>query len=355
MPEHTTIEGTSARATIVEALRSVIADEMDRDDDIYVIGEDISQGGAFQASVGLLDRFGAGRVVDAPISEAAIVGLAIGSAMRGLHPIVDFQYGDFLYAAADQLIQQATKLRYMSGGQVAVPMLIHLPTGASGRGAQHANCLEASFFGVPGLRVVTPTTPSDTAGLMRTALRDPNLVLFCIHKSLYGTEGRDNLYPETSTGAFDTDEAIPYGSARIAREGSDVTIVANLLMLHRSLAVAGQAAADGISVEVIDPRTIVPFDIDTVETSVSRTGRLITVEESPRRAGWGGYLIGELARRGVLEGAAVERIAAPDLPVPFAPNLEQAVIPSEAQIREAVDRVMAGTASATASTVQAGA
>lgn len=340
MPEMTTNGASGARPTIVEALRSVIVDEMDANGDVYVIGEDISQGGAFQASVGLLDRFGAERVVDAPISEAAIVGLAIGSAMRGLHPIVDFQYGDFLYAAADQLIQQATKLRYMSGGQVAVPMLIHLPTGASGRGAQHANCLEASFFGVPGVRVVTPTTPRDTAGLMRTALRDPNIVLFCIHKALYGTEGRELLYPETSTGEFGAGEAIPYGSARVAREGTDVTVVANLLMFHRSLAVADMAAEEGVSVEVIDPRTIVPFDVDTVADSVARTGRLITVEESPRRAGWGGYLIGELARLGVLVGAVVERIAAPDLPVPFAPNLEKAVIPNEGQIGEAIGRVI---------------
>lgn len=336
MPDMTPETGGSARRTIVEALRSTIVDEMTADGDVYVIGEDISQGGAFQASVGLLDRFGAERVIDAPISEAAIVGLAVGSAMRGLHPIVDFQYGDFLYAAADQLIQQATKLRYMSGGQVSVPMLIHLPTGASGRGAQHANSLEASFFGVPGLRIVTPSTPRDTAGLLRTALRDPNIVLFCIHKSLYGTEGRDLLYPDSSTGSFVAGESIPYGSAAVARSGSDVTVVANLLMFHRSLKVAEDVAAEGISVEVIDPRTIVPFDIDTVAESVARTRRIVTVEESPRRAGWGGYLLGELGRRGLLVGASVERIAAPDLPVPFAPVLERAVIPGEDTIRDTI-------------------
>jgi len=340
MPDHTNDTTSAPAGTIVEGLRAAITDEMDANDGVFVVGEDISQGGAFQASVGLLDRYGAERVVDAPISEGAIVGMSVGAAMRGLHPIVDFQYGDFLYAAADQLIQEATKLRYMSGGQVAVPMLIHLPTGASGRGAQHANCLEASFFGVPGLRIVTPTTPSDTAGLMRTALRDPNIVLFCIHKSLYGTEGRELLYPETSTGDIGGTEAIPYGSARVARDGTDITVVANLLMLHRSLAVAEQVARSGVSLEVIDPRTIVPFDIDAVADSVARTGRLLTVEESPRRAGWGGYLIGELARRGSLRDVAVERIAAPDLPVPFAPNLERSVIPSEAQISEAVTRLM---------------
>jgi pyruvate dehydrogenase E1 component beta subunit len=328
--------------TIVEAYRQALATSMHEDETVFVLGEDVRGGGAFEASLGLLDEFGPGRVIDAPISEAAILGLAIGAAIRGLRPVVDFQYGDFLFACADQLVQHATKLRAMSGDRLRVPLVLQLPTGASGRGAQHAHSIEAHFFGTPDLTIATPATPGDVAGLLRGALRHEGPVLLCVHKHLYGAKGRPLLHPETSTSEqAPVNDAISFGSATVRREGRDLTIVANLLMLHRALAVARTLALDGIEVEVVDPRTIAPFDTATVATSVARTGALLVVEEGPRMAGWGGYLVAELATMGLPTGARVERLAGRDAPIPYAAALEAASIPSEADI-EAAARHLVG-------------
>jgi acetoin:2,6-dichlorophenolindophenol oxidoreductase subunit beta len=328
--------------TIVEAYREALASEMRTNDAIFVLGEDVRGGGAFEASLGLLDEFGPGRIVDAPISEAAIMGVAIGSAIRGLRPVVDFQYGDFLFAAADQLVQHATKLPEMSGDQLRVPLVLQLPTGASGRGAQHAHSVEASFFGTPGLVIATPSTPEDAAGLLRSALRHDGVVLLCIHKHLYGASGRPLLHPETSTGGRPPgDDAVPFGRAAIRRHGRDVTVVANLLMVHRALAVAAELARDGIDMEVVDPRTIAPLDVEAVTRSVARTRALLVVEEGPRMAGWGGYLIAELAAAGALEGIRVDRLAGRDAPIPYAPALEAAAIPSLSDIAAAARRLVA--------------
>lgn len=335
----TTKESNSSRdLTIVQALREALREEMNRDETIFVIGEDIRIGGSFLFTLGLLDKFGTERVINTPISEAGFVGLATGAAIQGLRPIVDFQYGDFLFCAMDQIVQQATKLRYMSGGQVKIPMVIHLPTGASGRGAQHANSIEGFFFHIPGLKIVTPASPYDAKGLLKTAIRDDNLVLFCVHKHLYGSKGRPIAKSSLSIGHVPEEEyTIPLGEADIKKSGKDITVVANLLMLHRSMNVAYLLEEEGISVEVIDPRTLVPLDIDTIISSVKKTGRLLIVEENNERGGWGAQVSADVAARaiGYLDSPII-RVAAPDVPVPFSPVLEATVIPDEERIRQAV-------------------
>lgn len=328
--------------TIVQALREAVREEMKRDATVFVIGEDIRIGGSFLFTLGLLDEFGPERVINTPISETGFVGLSIGAAIEGLRPIVDFQYGDFVFTACDQIVQQATKLRYMSGGQVKVPMLLQMPSGASGRGAQHANSMESFFFNVPGIKIVTPATPYDAKGLFKTALRDDNVVLFCVHKHLYGSKGRPLASSSLSVGHVPEEEYfIPLGEADVKRAGQDVTVVANALMLHRTLNVAEGLASEGISVEVIDPRCLVPFDTATVLASVEKTGRLVIVEEANERGGWGSYLAGVVARWAIGDlDAPIVRVAAPDVPVPFSPVLEAAVIPSEARIRDAIQQVV---------------
>lgn len=328
--------------TIVQALREAVREEMRRSEDVFVLGEDIRIGGSFLFTLGLLDDFGPERVLNTPISEAGFVGLAIGAAIEGMRPIVDFQYGDFLFTAFDQIVQQCTKLRYMSGGQVKIPLVFHLPTGASGRGAQHANSLESFYFHLPGIKIVTPATPYDAKGLFKSAVRDDNPVLFCVHKHLYGSKGRQLVQSDLSIQHVPEDEyLIPLGVADVKRPGTDVTVVANSLMLHRAVSVADGLEAEGVSVEVIDPRCIVPLDIDTILTSVKKTSRLVIVEESNERGGWGAQVAADVAGHaiGYLD-APIRRVAAPDVPIPFSPVLENAVIPDEARIRAAILEVV---------------
>jgi acetoin:2,6-dichlorophenolindophenol oxidoreductase subunit beta len=334
---------TERNLTIVEAMREALREEMTRDEDVFVIGEDIQIGGAFLVTLGLVETFGDRRVINTPISEAGFVGLSTGAAIDGMRPIVDFQYGDFIFTAADQLIQQATKLRYMSDGQVSIPLVVQLPTGASGRGAQHANPIESFFFNVPGLVILTPSTPYDAKGLLKAAVRDDNVVLFCVHKHLYGSKGRPLEHSQTSTGNVPAGEyLVPIGEADVKRRGDDVTVVANHVMLHRSLNVAESLAQEGIAVEVIDPRTLVPFDLETVLESVRKTGRLIAVEENHHRGGWGGWLLAEVAER-ALEylDAPLRRLTLPDVPIPFSPPLESAVLPGEDDIGRVIREVVA--------------
>lgn len=327
----------SRNLTIVEAMREAMREEMRLDERVFLIGEDIHIGGAFLMTLGFLDEFGPERVINTPISETGFMGLATGAAIAGLRPIVDFQYGDFLFTAADQLIQQASKLRHMSDGQISVPLVIQLPTGASGRGAQHANSMEGFFFGVPGIKIITPSMPYDAKGLLTSALRDGNVILFCVHKHLYGSKGRPLENSETSTGVVPTDEyLIPIGVADIKRHGTDVTVVANHLMLHRSLAAAERLDARGVSVEVIDPRTLVPFDVETVLESIRKTGRLLVVEENHSRGGWGSYLIAQIAERALGQLDGVRRLSLPDSPVPFSPPLEASILPTTDAIERAI-------------------
>lgn len=330
--------------TIVQAMREALREEMNRDECVFVMGEDIRIGGSFLFTLGLLDEYGPDRVINTPISEAGFVGLGIGAAMQGLRPIIDFQYGDFVFCAMDQLVQQATKLRYMSGGQVKIPLVLQMPTGASGRGAQHANALEGFFFHIPGLKIVTPASPYDAKGLLKSAIRDDNVVLFCVHKHLYGSKGRQLIQSSISTGFVPEEEyTIPLGLADVKREGGDITVVANLLMLHRVMNVAAALEAEGVSVEVVDPRCLVPLDMETVIASVQKTGRLLVVEESNERGGWGAQVAAAVADRaiGYLDGP-IRRLATPDVPIPFAPVLEATVIPDEAKIRQAILELVGG-------------
>ena len=325
----------SRTLTIVQALREALREEMDRDENVFVMGEDIRIGGSFLFTLGLLDEYGPERVINTPISEAGFVGLGIGAAIQGLRPIIDFQYGDFLFCAMDQIVQQATKLRYMSGGQVKIPLVFQMPTGASGRGAQHANAMEGFFFHIPGLKIVTPASPYDAKGLLKSAIRDDNPVLFCVHKHLYGSKGRKLIESSISTGHVPEEAyTIPLGVADIKRAGRDITVVANLLMLHRVMNVAAALEPEGISVEVIDPRCLVPLDTDTVIESVKKTGRLLVVEETNERGGWGGQVVSAVADQAIgYIDAPLRRLATPDVPIPFSPVLEAAVIPDEAKIR----------------------
>jgi acetoin:2,6-dichlorophenolindophenol oxidoreductase subunit beta len=336
-------EGSTTRdLTIVQALREAVREEMNRDEEVFVLGEDIRIGGSFLFTLGLLDEYGPERVINTPISEAGFVGLAVGAAIQGMRPIVDFQYGDFLFTAFDQIVQQCTKLRYMSGGQVKIPLVFQMPTGASGRGAQHANTMESYFFHIAGLKIVTPATPYDAKGLFKSAVRDDNPVLFCVHKHLYGSKGRVLVESSISKGHVPEEEyLIPLGVADVKRAGHDITVVSNSLMLHRALNVADALSEDGVSAEVIDLRCLVPLDSDTVIESVKKTGHLVIVEESNMRGGWGAQVAADIAGQalGYLD-APIRRVAAPDVPVPFSPVLEAAVIPDETRIREAILEVI---------------
>lgn len=331
--------------TIIEALRSSLDAEMATDARVFVMGEDIGIGGSFHLTLGLLERYGAERVRDTPVSEAGFVGLAIGAAIGGMRPVVDFQYGDFLLCAADQVIQQACKLPYMSGGAIRVPLVLHAPTGASGRGAQHANSIENVFYGVPGLTVGVPSTPYDAKGMMTTAIRSDGPVLLCSHKHLYGSKGRRLEGGDGATGQVPVEPyEIPIGKAIVRRPGRDLTIVGALLMVHRALQAAEALAGEGIEAEVIDMRWLSPLDTDTVVDSVKRTGRLLVVEEGALRGGWGGAVVSAVADRAFDSlDAPIRRLAGPDSPIPVAPHLEAGLFPDRDRIASEARRLV-GTA-----------
>src|SRR5579871_3900864 len=261
-------EAQGREMTMVEALRAALREEMRRDDRVILLGEDIGVeggfGGAFTVTLGLSEEFGHHRVLDTPISEAAIAGVAAGAALGGLRPVADVQYGDFLFLAMDQLANNAAKLRYMSGGKLSVPMVFRAPVGATTRGAQHGQSLEAFLMHVPGLKIVCPSNPYDGKGLLKTAIRDPNPVIIFEHKLLYGSKGsrKEAGGMQLVTHVPEKEYLIPFGQANVVRAGDRVTIVANLLMVHRSLQAAKVLEQEGIQVEVIDPRTLVPLDND---------------------------------------------------------------------------------------------
>lgn len=330
--------------SIAEALRQAIREEMARDECVFCIGEDIGIeggfGGAFTVTLGLSEEFGHDRILDTPISETAIAGVAIGAALAGLRPIADVQYGDFLFCMMDQLANQAAKLRYMSGGQVAVPLVIRAPVGATSRGPQHAQSLEAFFTHIPGLKVVAPATAYDAKGLLKSAVRDDNPVLIFEHKLLYGSKG-----PRSERGALsplgevpEEEYLVPIGEGIIRREGQDVTIVAKLLTMYRALAAAQTLAERGIEAAVIDPRTLVPLDKKLILASVRKTGRLVIVEEDNLTGGWGAEIAAIVADEAFMWlDAPIKRVAAPDVPPPFAPVLERQYVPDEEKIVAAVE------------------
>jgi pyruvate/2-oxoglutarate/acetoin dehydrogenase E1 component len=331
------------KLTIVEALREALREEMRRDERVILLGEDIGVkggfGGAFTVTLGLAEEFGHRRVIDTPIAEAAIAGVATGAALGGLRPVADVQYGDFLFLAMDQLANHAAKLRYMSGGKLRVPMVMRAPVGATTRGAQHAQSLEAFFMHVPGLKIACPSNPYDAKGLLKTAIRLDDPVIFFEHKLLYGSKGsrKESGGIEVFGTVPEEEYLIPFGQAKVVRQGRDVTLVANLLMVHKSMQAAKILSAEGIEAEVIDVRTLVPLDWPTVFDSVSRTGKLVIVEEDNFTGGWGAEVAARTADSciGYLQ-APIRRVAAPDTPVPFAPVMENFYVPSVERIVTAV-------------------
>jgi len=320
----------SRELTYRDAIREALWQELEADPRVFLLGEDIGiHGGGFAVTKGLYDRFGPDRVRDTPISEAAIVGAATGAATRGLRPIAEIMYSDFSTIAMDQICNQAAKLRYMFGGKITVPMVIRMPGGSGGRGnaAQHSQSLEAWFMHVPGLKIAIPSTPFDAKGLLRAAVLDDNPVLFFEHKVLYNEVGP---VPE---GRY----TIPLGKADIKREGTDVTVVAYSRMVLRALEAADRAAKDGISVEVVDPRSLVPLDIAAITASVKKTGRVIIVEEDCRTCGVGAELYAQIVEQAFdyLDAEPV-RVAGLDVPIPYSKPLEHASVPSVEDILEAI-------------------
>src|SRR2546422_981278 len=320
--------------TMAEALNEALQSEMQRDERVFVMGEDVGLiGGIFGVTRGLRERFGEDRVRDTPISEATFVGAGVGAAIAGLRPVVEIQIFDFVALTMDQLVNQAAKFRFMLGGRPTVPLVIRGPQGGGIRlAAQHSQSLEAWFAHVPGLVVVAPATPYDAKGLLVSAIRDDNPVIFLEHKALYATKG---AVPEAPY-------AIPLGKADVKRAGTDVTLVATQAMVSRALAAAGDLEKDGVSVEVIDPRTLVPLDEATILASVARTGRLVIAHEAVKRGGWGAELAALVAEHALdVLDAPIVRVAARNVPMPYNDSLERATIPSQQDIAAALRGVVA--------------
>jgi pyruvate dehydrogenase E1 component beta subunit len=307
-----------------------MSEEMRANPDVFLIGEDVGLfGGVWGVSDGMLAEFGEERVRDTPITEAAIVGAGLGAAMMGMRPIVEIMFGDFLMCAGDQIVNQVAKARFMSGGKANVPLTIRVTTGAPGSAAaQHSQSPEAWFLNVPGIKIVAPSTPADAKGLLKTALRGDDPVLYFEHKMLYGDSGE---VPE------DPDFMVPFGQANILREGSDVTIIGVNIMVKKALEAADQLQKEGISAEVIDPRTLVPLDKEALIQSVAKTSRVVVAYEGHKRGGAGSEIAAMLAEEAVeyLDGPVL-RVAAQNVPLPYSPVLENHVLPDTDDIIAAV-------------------
>jgi pyruvate dehydrogenase E1 component beta subunit len=318
------------------ALNQALREEMTRDSNVFVLGEEIGVwgdgGGVFGVTKGLAREFGPGRVRDTPISEEGIVAVAVGAALTGMRPVAELMYGDFITLVMDPLVNQAAKMRYMFGGQAEVPMVLRSNVGAGGgKAAQHSQSLETWIMHVPGIKLVMPSTPYDAKGLLKTAIRDNNPVVFLEHKLLYFT--RQPVPQE--------DYAIPFGVASIRRRGKDVTIIAMQAMLNKALSAANKLAEEGIDVEVIDPRTLVPLDMETIVESVRRTNRLIVCHEAVERAGWAGEIAMQIMEQAFDDLAApIVRVCGKNVPMPYSASLEDVVIPSEADLITAVRQIL---------------
>jgi pyruvate dehydrogenase E1 component beta subunit len=315
--------------TYSQAIYETMREEMARDPNVILIGEDVGTfGGVWGVSGDLVKLFGEDRVRDTPISETAIIGAALGAAMMGLRPIAEIMFGDFLPVAGDQLVNQLAKARYMSGGKAKVPVTVRITTGAPGSAAaQHSQSPEGWYMNVPGLKIAVPSTPADAAGLLRTAIRGEDPVLFFEHKMLYALKG------EVSE---DADCALPFGQAAVRREGKDVTVIAIGGMLPKALEAAETLAGEGIAVEVVDPRTLVPLDKETILASVRKTSRVVVAHEAHKRLGPGAEIAAMIAEEGIayLDGPIV-RVAARNVPLPYSPELENYVLPQTQDIIEA--------------------
>jgi pyruvate dehydrogenase E1 component beta subunit len=323
-----------ADVTYRESVAEGIAREMRRDERVVCLGEDIGAAeGVFKTTVGLFNEFGPKRVWDTPISEQAIVGAAMGAAMTGMRPVAEIMFSDFLACCWDYLANEIPKVRYMTGGQVTVPLVIRTANGGGlGFGAQHSQSVENWALTVPGLKIAAPSTPSDVVGLMASAIRSDDPVVFFEHKGLFASKG-----PEAPP-----DHVIPLGQAAIVRPGTDVTLVALASTVPICLTAAEQLAADGISAEVIDLRCLIPLDMQTVLSSLGRTSRLVVVEENPYQGGWGGTVVSIVADEGFeMLDAPIKRVAAQCVPLPFADALEDELIPTVDTVTDAVRRLAA--------------
>lgn len=319
--------------TFVESLRMTLREEMERDPSLMLVGEDIGRyGGIFGVTKGLLEEFGPHRVRSTPISESAIIGSALGAAMTGIRTVAELMYIDFTTCAMDQIVNQVAKMRYMSGGKAKIPLVIRTQEGGGkGNAAQHSQSLEALFYHIPGLKIVMPSTPRDARGLLKTAIRDDNPVLFIEHKLLYATKGP----------VPDGEYLIPFGQADIKRRGKDVTLAAISCMVMKALKVAERLEGEGIEAEVIDLRTLVPLDLETILQSVHKTNRAVIVHEGCRRNGIGAEVAACIQEEAFdYLDAPVGRVGALNVPIPYSEPLERAVIPDEEDIIKAVKKVL---------------
>jgi pyruvate dehydrogenase E1 component beta subunit len=322
--------------TFAQAVREALAEEMRRDPRVFILGEDVAEAGTpFKVLAGLVEEFGPERVIDTPISEAGFTGIGIGAAMTGMRPVVDIMFGDFITLAMDQIANQAAKVHYMSGGKLKVPMVIRTTLGATRRSAaQHSQSLHALVSHVPGLKVALPSAPYDAKGLLKTAIRDDNPVVFFEDKMMYQSRGP---VPE---GEY----TVPFGVADVKRAGTDITIVATSSMVHVALVAAGMLEAEGISAEVVDPRTTVPLDVRGLVASVRKTGRAIVVDEGYERYGVTGEIASVIAEGAFFDlEAPVKRIGAMHVPIPFSPVLEDMTVPAAESVAAAA-RALCGRA-----------
>lgn len=320
--------------TYREAIHDAMVEEMRRDETVFLIGEDIgTYGGAFGVSAGMLAEFGPERIRETPISELGIVGAAAGAAMVGMKPIAEMMFMDFILLALEPLMNQAAKARYMFGGKATVPMVVRMAGGSgTGAAAQHSQSLESILMGIPGIKVVAPSSPYDAKGLLLSAIRDPNPVCFVEHKLLYKTSG------EVPDGEY----TIPLGVADIKHAGSDITVVASGIMVNKSLAVAKKLEVEGISVEVLDPRTLRPLDTEAITKSVKKTGHLLVVHEAVKTGGWAGEVMALVSESSAFDylDAPMRRLAGKDVPIPYNRNLEAAAVPQEADIEAEIRAIL---------------
>jgi pyruvate/2-oxoglutarate/acetoin dehydrogenase E1 component len=319
--------------TYREAIRQALREELQNDERVFLLGEDIAEfGGSLKVTLGLLDEFGPKRIRNTPISEMAILGCAVGAAATGLRPIAEIMYSDFFGMAMDQVVNQAAKMRYMFGGKLSVPLTIRSPLGGRrSAAAHHSQCLEAWFMHIPGIKVALPSNPYDAKGLLKMAVRDPNTTIVFENKMLYNVKGEVPAEPYF----------IRWGEAKVVREGKDITVVALSDMVDYSLLAADRLAAEGVLLEVIDPRTLNPFDIETIIRSVKKTGKVIVAHEANLTAGVGAEIAAQIAYHAFdYLQAPIERVAAKDSPVPFAPILEKEILPDDQDVIDAVNRVI---------------
>lgn len=319
--------------TFRQALNNAMDEELSRDRNVFLLGEDIGlNGGVFHVTDGLFQKYGFERVKQTPISESAIIGAAIGSSMLGLRPVAEIMYFDFIATAMDQVINQAAKIRYMSGGQLKLPLVIRTQAGAGrGKGSQHSQYLEALFFHIPGIKIALPSNPYDAKGMLKTAIRDDNPVLFIENAFLYNLKGE----------VPDEDYTVPFGKAEIKKEGNDITIVSYSMMVNKCMNVAKDLEHSGISVEVIDLKTIQPLDIDTVIKSVKKTGRLLIAHESYKKGGVGAEIASQVMEKAFdYLDAGIERLGEKEAPIPFAETLEKVIVPGEEDIKKKCETLM---------------